>query len=240
MCPNFHCGQFWRWCGAVIIWRTRRPRPPSKLSCRAFQSGPPEPTSSGRRSSVHHPSRPIYTHRTPGAERGQRPSQSRYSVRGVIGAVKSIETLKNGPPMSRLAKLMVTLGAQKRHWGAVFERLDTFDRTGTTGMRRFLRRIEVFWVSRRQNPVLIYVAACGIRTVTTVTTVRTVRTVTLRFLKKKFIIYFYSGHRCYRCYHNPGSLAGLQIWMCVSHLENRLQNKPRRGSSKYLIFIRFS
>ena len=145
-----------------------------------------------------------------------------------------------------MAKLVVTLGAQKRHWGAVFERLDTFDRTGTTGMRRFLRRIEVFWVSRRQNPVLIYVAASGIRTVTTVTTVRTVRTVTLRFLKKKFIIYFYSGHRCYRsyrsyrcyrCYHNPRILAGLQIWMCISHLENRLKKRSPGGEVQNTLFL---
>ena len=60
----------------------------------------------------------------------------------------------------------------------------------TAGMRRFLRRNEVFLVSRRQNPVLIYVAASGIRTATTVSTVTTVRTVTIRFKKIKLLFTF--------------------------------------------------
>ena len=85
-------------------------------------------------------------------------------------------------------------------------------RHGTAGMRRFLRRNEVFLVSRRQNPVLIYVAASGIRTVTTVTTVRTVRTVTTVsaikvnniFLKKKTECY--RSYRCYRSYSTCGNI----------------------------------
>ena len=67
--------------------------------------------------------------------------------------------------MSRLGKLVVTLGwtlgVPDATLGAVFERLDTCARTDTAGMRRFLRWNEVLLASRRQNPVLISVAASG-------------------------------------------------------------------------------